>query len=126
MKREMPFVLLLAAFAAACFAAGPVTFSERPGKIQVSIEGKPFTTMFCATDLDKPFLHPLRTSTGIVVTRGWPVDPAPGDSTDHPHQRGLWWAHGLTNRVDFWTTMAETAAMVLKSPRNRELPTPRP
>jgi hypothetical protein len=107
--------LLVAALAATCFAAGPAAFSEQPGKIQVSIEGKPFTTMFYSADLDKPFLHPLRTSTGIVVTRGWPVDPAPGDSTDHPHQRGLWWAHGLTNSVDFWTNGPKTGRYVLKS-----------
>ena len=89
---------ILTALSSTCLAAGPVAFAQEAGKIQVSLEGRPFTTMFHAADLDKPFLHPLRTSTGIVVTRGWPIDPAPGDSDDHPHQRGLWWAHGLTGR----------------------------
>ncbi|HSW49673.1 MAG TPA: PmoA family protein [Bryobacteraceae bacterium] len=106
---------LLAALASACLAADPVSFAGQPGRIHVSIEGKPFTTMLCSADQDKPFLHPLRTSTGIVVTRGWPIDPAPGDSTDHPHQRGLWWAHGLTNGVDFWTNGPKTGRYELKT-----------
>ncbi|MFB3779113.1 MAG: PmoA family protein [Bryobacteraceae bacterium] len=79
------------------------------------MEGRPFTTLFCSADQDKPFLHPLRASNGAVVTRGWPVEPAPGDSTDHPHQRGLWWAHGLTNGIDFWTNGPKTGRYELKA-----------
>jgi hypothetical protein len=36
-----------------------------------------------------PHLHPLLTASGNAVTRGFPVDPLPGDSTDRPNHRGL-------------------------------------
>ena len=109
-------LLCLAAWAPLCFGASSVSFSEGPGKIQVLMAGEPFTTLHFSADLDKPFFHPFRTVAGLVVTRGWPLDPAPGDTTDHPHQRGLWWAHGMTNKVDFWTNVKGTGRYRLKSP----------
>jgi Methane oxygenase PmoA len=101
--------------ACASFAAGQVTFAEQPGRVQVSIQGKPFGALYCAREQDKPFFFPLRSAAGVNVVRGWPVEPAPGDSDDHPHQRGLWWAHGLTNGVDFWTNREGTGRYELKS-----------
>ncbi len=92
-----------------------VAFTSEAGKIQVSIQGKPFGALYCAREQDKPFLFPLRTASGVSVVRGWPVEPAPGDSDDHPHQRGLWWAHGLTNGVDFWTNREGTGRYELKA-----------
>ena len=50
----------------------------------------------------KPFLYPLRTVSGLELSRGWPVMPRVGDSQDHAWHRGLWWGHGLINGVDFW------------------------
>ena len=44
----------------------------------------------------KPFLYPLRTASGIQVTRG------PGDPTDHPHQKGLWVGAEHLSGMDFW------------------------
>lgn len=115
MKRQSR-LFILAPLLALSLGAASVTFSEEPGKIQVLVSGRPFTTLHFSADLDKPFFHPFRTAAGAVVTRGWPLDPAPGDSTDHPHQRGLWWAHGLTNKVDFWTNVKGTGRYRLKSP----------
>jgi hypothetical protein len=79
------------------------------------IEGKPFGTFYFAPEQDKPYLFPLRSAAGVSVVRGWPVEPEPGDSRDHPHQRGLWWAHGLTNGVDFWTNVENTGRYELKA-----------
>ena len=101
-------LLALVALVSACYGANVVSFSEEPSKVDVLIGGRPFTTLHYAAELDKPFFHPFRTASGIVVTRGWPVDPVPGETTDHPHQRGLWWAHGMTNKVDFWTNEGKT------------------
>lgn len=106
---------LLCSAVTAGAAAGPVTFTEQPGRIQVSILGKPFGALHCAEGQDKPFFFPLRSAAGVSVVRGWPVEPAPGEPDDHPHQRGLWWAHGLTNGVDFWTTSEGTGRYQLKS-----------
>jgi hypothetical protein len=115
MKRLAHFLIFLPLVALSLGAAS-VSFSKEPGKIQVLVAGRPFTTLHFSAGLDKPFFHPFRTASGAVVTRGWPLDPAPGDTTDHPHQRGLWWAHGLTNKVDFWTNVKGTGRYRLKSP----------
>jgi len=109
-------LLAVAVLECACQGAPPVTFTGAPGRIEVRIEGQPFTALHYGEDLDKPFFHPFRAASGVLVTRGWPVDPAPGETTDHPHHRGLWWAHGRTNGVDFWTTAKNTGRYRLKSP----------
>ena len=111
----MQRLILVSLIACAALAADLVSFSQQPGRVQVSIQGKPFGALYCATEQDKPFFFPLRSAAGVNVVRGWPVEPAPGDSDDHPHQRGLWWAHGLTNGVDFWTNREGTGRYELKS-----------
>ena len=72
-------------------------------KITVDIDGKPFTEFFFGPDTHKPYLAPLRTASGIIVTRGFPMNPnVPGEAHDHPHHRGLWFTHGDVNGYDFW------------------------
>jgi len=46
-------------------------------------------------------LHPLRAASGKIVTRGYPMENVPGETHDHPHQRGLWFSHGNVNGFDF-------------------------
>ncbi|HEX9484968.1 MAG TPA: PmoA family protein, partial [Gemmatimonadaceae bacterium] len=54
------------------------------------------------TTVKKPVLYPLRTATGIIVTRGFPLDPRPGERVDHPHHVGLWFNYENVNGLDFW------------------------
>jgi hypothetical protein len=70
--------------------------------ISVEIKDKPFTEFFIGPETNKPYLHPLRSASGKIVTRGYPMDDIPGESRDHPHHRGLWFAHGDVNGFDFW------------------------
>jgi hypothetical protein len=70
--------------------------------ISVEIKGKPFTQLFIGPETNKPYLHPLRSASGKIVTRGFPMEDIPGESRDHPHHRGLWFAHGDVNGFDFW------------------------
>jgi Methane oxygenase PmoA len=85
-------------------AAGQIRIAQQgKDRISVEIDGKPFTDFWIGTDAGKPYLHPLRTASGTVVTRGFPMIPgAPGESHDHPHHRGLWFTHGDVNGYDFW------------------------
>jgi Family of unknown function (DUF6807) len=74
-----------------------------PDKITVDIDGKPFTEFFIGKSENKPYLAPLRTASGIIVTRSYPMDPSvAGEAHDHPHHRGLWFTHGNVNDYDFW------------------------
>jgi hypothetical protein len=36
------------------------------------------------------------------VTRNYPVEKIPGESTDHIWHHGIWYGHGDINGVDFW------------------------
>src|SRR5207249_10739731 len=63
---------------------------EDQRRVDVLVDGKPFTSYIYPTTLKKPTLYPVRSASGVVVTRGWPLEPRPGERVDHPHQVGLW------------------------------------
>src|SRR5256885_15196958 len=73
-------------------------------RVDVLVDGKPFTAYIypTATTLRKPTLYPLRSASGKLVTRGWPLDPRPGERVDHPHHIGLWFTYSDVNGLDFW------------------------
>ncbi len=71
-------------------------------RVDVSVKGAPFTAYIWPERLAKPVLYPIRTARGTPVTRGFPLDPRPGERVDHPHQVGLWFNYGDVNGVDFW------------------------
>jgi hypothetical protein len=71
-------------------------------RVEVVIDGKPFTAYIWPENLAKPVLYPLRTAKGAVVTRGYPLEPRPGERVDHPHHVGLWFNYGNVNGFDFW------------------------
>ncbi|GAC1653568.1 MAG: hypothetical protein NVS4B3_16790 [Gemmatimonadaceae bacterium] len=72
-------------------------------RVDIVVDGQPFTSYLYSTEtLKKPTLYPLRTASGTIVTRGFPLDPRPGERVDHPHHVGLWFNHGNVNGLDFW------------------------
>jgi hypothetical protein len=72
-------------------------------KVSVEIDGKPFADFYVGPETMKPYLSPLRTASGKVVTRGYPMaTDVAGEAHDHPHHRGLWFTHGDVNGWDFW------------------------
>lgn len=82
--------------------AAEVKVTQGSGRISIVIDGKPYTDMFYGPETNKPYLHPLRSASGKIVTRHYPMEPGEGESKDHPHQRGLWFTHGDVNGYDFW------------------------
>src|SRR3954465_5888778 len=98
MRIRPAFVLLLGA--AACLSA-QVRYSDADHT--VTIDGKPFTTFNAGADANKPFLAPIRSASGKIVTRGFPMQrDIPGESKDHLHHRGLWFTYDDVNGVKFW------------------------
>ncbi|HLH18751.1 MAG TPA: PmoA family protein [Bryobacteraceae bacterium] len=98
----MPRLLLVLVFALAPLSAQIKIAQQGDEKISVEVDGKPFTDFYLGPKTNKPYLWPLRTADGKAVTRNWPMADAPGESHDHPHQRGLWFTHGDVNGYDFW------------------------
>jgi len=96
-------ILSLSLSGATLRGAEAVELKRQGDRIEVRIGEKPFTTYYFGSDSPKPYLHPLRSAQGTVVTRGWPmVKNILGESHDHPHHRALFFAHGDINGVDFW------------------------
>ena len=101
-SQRMKTVLLVIAVTLPLCAQVKIT-QQGKEKISVEIDGKPFTDFYIGPETAKPYLHPLRTADGKVVTRGFPmVADIPGEAHDHPHHRGLWFTHGDVNGYDFW------------------------
>lgn len=81
-----------------------LTHNESEKRVDVMIDGKPFTAYIYPGPevLKKPVLYPVRTAGGNFITRGWPMDPRPGERVDHPHHVGMWFNYGDVNGHDFW------------------------
>jgi hypothetical protein len=75
---------------------------ETDRRVDVVVGGKPFTSYVWPTTLKKPVLFPLRAASGVVVTRGYPLEPRAGERADHPHHAGMWFNYGDVNGLDFW------------------------
>src|SRR5213082_703006 len=75
---------------------------EDQRRVDVLVDGKPFTAYIYPTTVKKPVLYPLRAASGTVITRGWPLEPRPGERVDHPHHVGLWLTYSDVNGLDFW------------------------
>lgn len=71
-------------------------------KVDVLLNGTTFTSYHYQASLPKPVLFPLVTSSGKSLTRGFPIDPQPGERVDHPHHMGHWFNYGDVNGLDFW------------------------
>ena len=79
-----------------------VTVKESERRVDVIVDGQPFTAYIWPTSLKKPVLYPIRTAKGTLVTRGFPLEPRPNERVDHPHHVGLWFNYGDVNGIDFW------------------------
>jgi len=98
---------LAAAAAMTISASAQVKITPGDGKLTIEINGKPFSDFyFSGPEVSKPYLWPLRAASGTYVTRMWPMEKVEEEAgiakPDHPHQRGLWFAHAKVNGLDFW------------------------
>lgn len=77
---------------------------DKERKIDVTVDGKPFTSYFYPNDsiLKKPVLFPIVTSEGTTITRGYPFAARAGERVDHPHHVGMWLNYESVNGFDFW------------------------
>jgi hypothetical protein len=87
-----------------------IVANESGKRVDITIDGKPFTSYIYPDTLKKPVLYPIRTAAGTLVTRGFPLDPRPRERFDHPHHVGLWFNHGDVNGLDFWNNSYDIPA----------------
>src|SRR6267378_6188812 len=103
------FLVIMAVCLTSFVSAGPrrsdrisVAVNEQARRVDISIDGRPFTAYVWPATLKKPVLYPLRTAKGTAVTRGFPLEQRPGERVDHPHHAGLWFNYESVNGFDFW------------------------
>ena len=98
--------LLLLAAAISTYAQTPekIKLVKSPDKKRIDVYAgdKPFTSFIYPDSLEKPVLYPVRDAAGVPVTRGFPLEPRPGEPTDHPHHMGIWFTYENVNGLDFW------------------------
>jgi len=87
-----------------------VVANDSGKRVDITIDGKPFTSYIYPDTIKKPVLYPLRTSAGTIVTRGFPLEPRARERIDHPHHVGLWFNHGDVNGLDFWNNSYDIPA----------------
>ena len=79
-----------------------LTKVKNENKIEIHIGQSLFTRFLYPDSLEKPVLFPIYDAGGTVITRGFPMEPRPGEPTDHPHHLGLWLTYENVNGLDFW------------------------
>jgi len=79
-----------------------VRFVAGDDKIDVLVGQNHFTSYRCGDQLTKPILFPLRSPSGIEVNRSYPLAEVEGESRDHPHHTGLFFAYDDVNNEGFW------------------------
>jgi hypothetical protein len=79
-----------------------VNLSRSGDTVHIEIAGKPFSDFFFGPDAPKPYLHPLRSASGKIVTRRFPMEKVEGETTTDQHQRSVWLGYSSVNGFDFW------------------------
>jgi len=102
MMRTVWLFLLVAVSA----LADGVTIRDDGTKLRVELGGTLFTE-YHYKDVARPYFYPIIGPGGASMTRDWPMKDTGKDSTDHPHQKGLIYAHGSVNGVDCWSEMKQ-------------------
>ena len=83
------------------------------GSLDINVGGEPFTSYRHGPEWFRPYFHPVLGPHGLPVTRGFPmVADLPGETSDHPHHKGIWSAYGEAGGVDNWAE-AETSGRTL-------------
>jgi hypothetical protein len=82
--------------------ADGVRITQSEGKLQIDINGRLFT-VYHYQDVPRPYFYPVLGPNELAMTRKWPMESPPNEEHDHPHHRGLWFAHGDVNGLDFWS-----------------------
>jgi hypothetical protein len=88
--------------------------SEAAKRVDVTVNGKLFTSYRWDDRIMRPVLYPIVSAGGSFVTRGFPFEIRDGDTIDHPHQVGCSLSYGNVNGIDFWNSSTFRTAEEMK------------
>lgn len=89
-----------------------ISFTKTDEKLDVSFDGKLFSSYQYLKELKKPFFGPIFTKTGNTFTRPDMFNE------EHPHQRSLFIGVGDVNGVDLWNEPENSGFLDKGEPKN--------
>ncbi|MHC4214128.1 MAG: DUF6807 domain-containing protein [Planctomycetota bacterium] len=101
-KATTIILMLLAMCTSVSLAAPKIELVESKDKIDVKIDGKIATTYIYGDKRPKPSFVPVRTLSGIELTRRYPLTELAGGSDNEPHHVGVYFTADQVNGTDFW------------------------
>lgn len=94
--------LTVAALVPLFAAAAEPKLTRSDDRVRVELGGQLFTE-YIFKGAPRPYFYPVLAADGTPLTRDYPMKKdTPGEETDHPHHRSLWFTHGEVNGHDFW------------------------
>jgi hypothetical protein len=76
-------------------AAADVSVTKAGDTIEFKAGGQTVAKYHVGPGVAKPYLWPVLAPNGAAVTRAWPMEKgAAGETTDHVHQKSVWFCHG--------------------------------
>ena len=95
-------VLIALNLVTSCTSDKSVQFIQNDHQIDIYLKGRFVTSYIYSEDLPKPVLYPVNSLSGTTISRGFPMNEVEGESRDHPHHAGIWFACGEVNGIEFW------------------------
>ncbi|MBM3875426.1 MAG: hypothetical protein FJ386_01735 [Verrucomicrobia bacterium] len=107
----LPVAAVFAILSMPATAADAVKLTEGEKSVRVELNGQLFT-QYHFKDVPRPYCYPVIGPGGVHMTRHAPMKKVENEDPDHPHHRGLWYAHGAVNGSDFWAEGAKSGKTV--------------
>lgn len=96
----MRYLILILSLSLTLQAA--VTLTRSGDRIHIEIDGQPFSDFYFGPEAPKPYLHPLRSANGTIVSRRFPMEKVEGETTSDQHHRSLWLGYKMVNGYTYW------------------------
>jgi hypothetical protein len=137
---RMAAVVSVTALPLAAVGPGQLTLKVDPQQVDFLAGTELVTRYHRGPDAAKPFFWPVIGPRGVPLTRAWPMEKAAsGGSTDHVHQKSVWFTHGdvileglkISKKtkgvagVDFWSEGPSRGVIVCTAVDQPELGTDR-
>jgi hypothetical protein len=105
-KINLYIVSILSGFCLlSCSDGNNVELIQNENQIDIMVDSRLITSYLYGSHLSKPVLYPLLSPSGEIVTRSYPFNIVKGESTDHPHQAGVFFTYGTRGEAggsSFW------------------------
>ncbi|HEY7088213.1 MAG TPA: PmoA family protein [Tepidisphaeraceae bacterium] len=102
-------IIILSLLTSLSLAADPaIQIVQGQDKLEITIDGKPFTTYhFVPTSDDpewhRPYFFPVLSADGVELTADRDRETMGQEKREHPWHRSVWIGHGDINGIDHWT-----------------------